>query len=102
VGKINLGLAIRVRPSVGESEKPSFLTLCTSFLLFCCHHALDKDNSAWIYLREALTLVFVLGLHTEESYHVNQGRDQSEMRRKMFWILFIAERYLAPNVDTAS
>jgi hypothetical protein len=87
-----MSLAIRVRRRAGGLEKPTFLTLCSSFLLFRCHHALNRDNTAWFYLREALTLVYVLQLHVEESYDLIEGRGQIALRRNMFWILFVTER----------
>lgn len=86
-------LAIRVRRGHEWSENPTLLTVYTNYILFLCYHTLDQQETAWIYLRQALTVAHVLELHIEETYGAEEKQMYSVLRRKLFWMLFIIERY---------
>ncbi|KAF2672940.1 hypothetical protein BT63DRAFT_368375 [Microthyrium microscopicum] len=86
--------AMRVRRSYEWSERPQITTICTSFFISRCFHCLDRQDTAWIYLRQATTLAHVLGLHNEETY--SHGLDAENCaKRKLFWTLFVNERAYA-------
>jgi hypothetical protein len=83
---------IRVRKSHEYSENPTILTVYTSFFIFSCYFCLDRQSAAWVYLRQATTLVHIMGLHDESSYKNDDFIDSSRKRR-LFWVLFMTERY---------
>jgi hypothetical protein len=84
---------IRVRKCYEFSENPTIFTVYTSFFIFSCYFCLDRQNAAWVYLRQAMTLAHVMGLHDEISYKSDDFVDSSRKRR-LFWVLFMTERYL--------
>jgi hypothetical protein len=87
---------IRVRKGYEFSENPTVLTVYTSFFIFSCYYALDRQNPAWVYLRQAMTLAHVMGMH-EESTYKNDDFIDSSRKRRLFWVLFMTERYLVRN-----
>lgn len=93
LGQLLLEEAIRVRKSYGFIETPTRLSVTTSYFLYTCYYCLDQHNSAWFYLREATTLAQSLGMHDEETYKIGDFIETSR-RRRLFWILFINERYV--------
>lgn len=54
--------AKRARLSHEYSDRPATYDICTSFFLFSALSNLERHNSAWFYLREAVTMLQVLGL----------------------------------------
>lgn len=82
---------IRVRKGYEFSESPTLLTVYTSFFIFSCYFCLDRQNPAWVYLRQAMTLAHVMGLHEESTYKNDDFIDASRKRR-LFWVLFMTER----------
>lgn len=88
---------VRVRKGYEFSENPTILTVYTSFFIFSCYFCLDRQNPAWVYLRQAMTLAHVMGLH-EESTYKSDDIDNSR-KRSLFWVLFITERYLVSDQD---
>ncbi|KUJ18823.1 uncharacterized protein LY89DRAFT_696272 [Mollisia scopiformis] len=59
--------------------------------LFC----LGKDNSAWFYIRESMTMLQILRLHEENAYSNCSGIQYATYCRRTFWLLFITERAYA-------
>jgi hypothetical protein len=82
---------IRVRKGYEFSEDATILTIYTSFFVFSCYFCLDRQNAAWFYLRQAMTLAHVMGMHDEPSYKNDDFIDSSRKRR-LFWVLFMIER----------
>ena len=89
---------IRVRKGYDYLSNPTYYTLVTSYFLFACHYALDLKTKAWCSLREATTMVHLVGMNKEESY---QSGDQGEAvrRRRLYWLLYAAERAYALQHD---
>lgn len=87
---------LRARRYCNWVESPSLTTIQTSFFLFSAYFCLGKDNPAWFYLREAVTITQLLRFHEEETYE-NLGISSSlaVYARRMFWVLFITERAYA-------
>ena len=87
---------LRARHYCDWTENPSLTTIQTSFFLFSVYFCLGKDNAAWFYLREAITLIQLLRYHEEETYE-NPEMDArlAVYARRMFWVLFITERAYA-------
>jgi len=94
LGQILLDETIRCRKAYNFCENPTILTIYTSFFIFGCYFALDKQNAAWIYLRQALTLAHIMDMHDEESYK-SLDMMESTRRRRLFWVLYITERAYA-------
>lgn len=82
----------RVRKGYDYVESPSLAAAITSFFLFGSHFCLDKHKVAWFYMREATTLAQMLDMHDERTYH---SGDMMECirRRRLYWLLFLTERY---------
>ncbi|KAI9849656.1 MAG: hypothetical protein M1837_002781 [Sclerophora amabilis] len=84
---------LRVRKSYDYIETPTASTVITSFFIFACYFGLDKHNTAWFHLREATTLAQILGMQDESTYTTGDLMDSSR-RRRLFWILFVTERWV--------
>ena len=83
---------IRVRKGYDYLESPTLASLATSYFLFCCYFGLDLHNKAWFHLREATTLALILGMNKEATY-AQFDVIESSSRRRLYWLLFVAERY---------
>ncbi|KAF4628530.1 hypothetical protein G7Y89_g9619 [Cudoniella acicularis] len=86
---------VRARQFCNYIESPTLTTVQTSFFLFAALFCLGKDNSAWFYIREAMTILQVLRLHEESTYTSLQDESQTAFSRRTFWLLFITERAYA-------
>lgn len=75
-------------------EHPTLADVHTSFFIFAGLFDLDRHNSAWFYLREAITLMESLRLHEEESY-VEMDPQIALYSRRTFWLMFVTERAYA-------
>ena len=84
---------IRVRKGIDYVEEPTVYSVITSFFLFGCYFCLDQTNTAWSHLREATTLVFDVRMHEEDSY-TTVDPIESSRRRRLYWLLFVTERYV--------
>ncbi|KAI9735662.1 MAG: hypothetical protein M1834_001678 [Cirrosporium novae-zelandiae] len=93
-GTALLDETLHVRKGYDYIEQPTVLTVTTSFFLFGCFFGLDKNNTAWFYLREATTFAQVLGMQDEATYD-NSDPIHSSRRRRLFWLLFVTERAYA-------
>ena len=83
--------AVQLRKLLDYVESPSITTVITSLFLFGCSFGLNKQNTAWIHLREATALAQLLGMQDEGTY---MARDciENSIRRRLFWLLFVTER----------
>ncbi|KAI9886744.1 MAG: hypothetical protein M1823_001453 [Watsoniomyces obsoletus] len=93
-GRAMVEEVIRVRKGYDHVESPSVAAVMTSFFLFGSLFCLDRHSTAWYYLREATTLVHMLGMSDEASYHVGEEMECIR-RRRLFWLLFVTERAYA-------
>jgi hypothetical protein len=73
-------------------EKPTLKDAQTNFFLFAALFNLDRHNSAWFHLREAMTMLQMLRLHEEDTYVVMEDEIEALYSRRTFWLLFITER----------
>lgn len=92
VGHILLEESVRVRQGYDHRENPTHTSVLTSWFYSGCYFGLARENTAWTYLREATTHAQLLGMHDEETYK----HDPLDVSRKrvLYWLLFIAERYV--------
>lgn len=84
--------ALRARQTFDYIECPTLDTVHISFFLFACFFGLNTHNTAWFYLREAVTFAQLIGLDNEESYKSVESRTDAAYRRRSFWVLFVTER----------
>lgn len=77
-------------------QRASLDTLRIAFFLHVYHENLEPGGVAsLLYLREAITLAQVMGLHRESTYAALSLPEQ-ETRRRILWLLFVTERYAYP------
>ncbi|KAL4803697.1 fungal-specific transcription factor domain-containing protein [Aspergillus unguis] len=90
-GEDLLAEAVRARKDCDPIEDMNIESLLTSFFLFASYGNLDRQDHAWFYLCQATSMVFTLGLHREATY-TELSTEEAELRRRVFWLLFITER----------
>ena len=86
---------LRARQYSNYIEEPTLVSIHTSFFLFAALFCVNKDQSAWFYLREAATLLQVQHLHEEATYAKMLDDIYATRCRRTFWLLFITERAYA-------
>lgn len=85
---------IRVRKGYDYLQSPNLYTLATSYFLFGSYYGLEMQDKAWLSLREATSLVHLVRMNTEESY-LAWDNVEASCRRRLYWLLFVAERAYA-------
>lgn len=85
---------LRVRKSLDYVEHPTLLSIQTSFFLYSSYFTLEKQNSCWFHLREAVTLAQMLCLNEEAAYSHGSSLDNM-LKRRTFWLLLLTERAYA-------
>lgn len=90
-----IGETVRSRQFCNYIEAPSLSTVHTSFFLFAALFCQGKDNSAWFYIREAMTMLQLLRLHEEATYATFLYPEYSTHCRRTFWLLYTTERAYA-------
>ncbi|CZR55952.1 related to transcription activator amyR [Phialocephala subalpina] len=86
---------IRARQFCNHIESPTLVTVQASFFLFAALFCLGKDNSAWFYIRESMTMLQLLRLHEETTYANFSDVEYATYCRRTFWLLFLTERAYA-------
>lgn len=86
---------LRARQTFDYVETPTLDSVHISFFLFACFFGLNIHNTAWFYLREAITFAQLIGLDSEENYSRVASRQDAAYRRRSFWVLFVTERAYA-------
>ena len=81
----------RMRNQTEYSDNPTTGSILTSFFLSAGLFSLERHNTAWFYMQEAITFVKMMRIHRDEAYG-SDDTPQDFMNRRLFWILFISER----------
>ncbi|CAK7223214.1 hypothetical protein SBRCBS47491_005132 [Sporothrix bragantina] len=89
---------LRVRKGYDYMLNPTLYTLATNYFVFACHYGLDLQDKAWCSLREATTLVHLVRMNKEETYQAWDKVDATR-RRRLYWLLYAAERAYALQHD---
>ncbi|PMD47997.1 hypothetical protein L207DRAFT_415564 [Hyaloscypha variabilis F] len=85
----------RVKDLGSHRRVASLDTLRIAFFLHVYHENLEPGGVASLsYLREAITLAQIMGLHRESMYAALAPPHQ-EIRRRILWLLFVTERGVA-------
>lgn len=82
---------LRVRKGYDYMDSPTFNSLCTSYFLYGCHYGLDLQDKAWFHIREATTLIHMIGMNKEQTY-LQYDSVETAKRRRLYWLLFATER----------
>ena len=90
-GNALLAEAVRARSGHDMVGNPSLDNLLASSFLFICYSNLSKEDHAWFYLCQAVSMVYILGLNRESSY-AGLPPQEAETKRLIFWLLFVTER----------
>ena len=88
-----LAEAVRARREYDPIEHSNIDNLLTSFFLFAAYGNMDQQDYAWFYLSQSVSLANTLGLHRELTY-ASLGSSEAEEKRRIFWLLFVTERYV--------
>lgn len=91
-GEELLAEAVRARNECDVVEEMNVESLLTSLFLFASYGNLNRQKQAWFYLCQATSMVFTLGLHRESTY-TGLSIEDAEEKRRVFWLLFVTERY---------
>jgi hypothetical protein len=83
-----------VRKGYEWTTKPTISAVYTSYYISLVQQNLSQSDAAWIHLRQAMTIAHVIGLQNEANYHVVDDAREVSARRRLFWALFIYERYV--------
>ncbi len=89
---LSAALAVRNK-QLDIATAPDLETLLTSSFLFSAYANLDKHDEAWFYLSQTVSFVISLRLNDERTYSFLDA-EAAEMRRRIYWHVFILERYL--------
>ncbi|OAA32949.1 Transcription factor [Moelleriella libera RCEF 2490] len=93
-GRGILAAAKRLRRQFDIVDNVDLDAIVTSYFLFTAHGNLEEHRHALFLLNEAITMTFTLGLDNEETY-ASLPASEREMRRRIFWLLFVTERTYA-------
>lgn len=75
----------------GQSANLNILRI--AFFLHIYYENQDQGGvKSLLFLREAITIAQIMGLHRESSY-VSLSLSEQQIRRRILWLLFVTERY---------
>ncbi|KAK6523058.1 hypothetical protein TWF281_002481 [Arthrobotrys megalospora] len=83
--------ALRARRLFEWRERPGIYAILTSLFFHVYYENLGKVSASSLSLREAITFVQIMNLDRESGYH-GLSLEDAELRRRLFWLLFVTER----------
>ncbi|EPS40340.1 hypothetical protein H072_5836 [Dactylellina haptotyla CBS 200.50] len=83
--------ALRARRLFEWRERPGIYAILTSLFFHVYYENLGKTPASSLALREAITFVQIMNLDRESGYQGLSPED-AELRRRLFWLLFVTER----------
>ncbi|ODA79064.1 hypothetical protein RJ55_04655 [Drechmeria coniospora] len=86
--------AIRVRKGYDYLDSITLNALATNYFLFGCYNGQEMHDKAWYYLREATTMIHMIGMSKEE-YYLQFDAAEATRRRRLYWLFFVTERAYA-------
>ncbi|KFA76504.1 hypothetical protein S40288_01569 [Stachybotrys chartarum IBT 40288] len=85
---------LRVRKGYEYLDSISLNVLATNFFLFACCYGQEMHDRAWYHIREATTMMQLIGMNKEE--HLMQfDAAEAARRRRLYWLYFATERAYA-------
>ncbi|KAK5996156.1 putative sucrose utilization SUC1-like protein [Cladobotryum mycophilum] len=85
---------LRVRKGYEYLDSITLNALATNFFIFGCYYGQEMHDKAWYYLREATTMIQMVGMNKEEYYMQFDAADAAR-RRRLYWLFFVIERAYA-------
>lgn len=83
------------RARVPSGRPPNLTTVRIAFFLHIYYESVETNGmKSMLYLREAVTIATMIGLH-RESYYQEVPTQEREIRRRVLWLLFITERVIS-------
>lgn len=79
---------------VDVSSKSSVIAIMTALFIHHCLYDLGEPQSAFLYARHALSMLELLRIR-ETAYDTSGPQMEGRIRRRLYWLLFIQERFLA-------
>lgn len=67
-------------------------TALASYFLFVAHFNLEQFAQSWLYLRDCMTMVQVMGLDRQETYDRMKNAAEIDRLRLLYFCLYITER----------
>ncbi|KAK1989760.1 hypothetical protein LX36DRAFT_676340 [Colletotrichum falcatum] len=90
LGNRMLSRALELRKGHEYFDRINFDTLATNFFICSCYDILGQFDKAWFYLREATTMIVILGMDNENAYNKAQRDNSEPWRRRALYRLFYA------------
>lgn len=87
--------AVSVRKTLDIASDPDVDTMLTSCFLFSAYANQERHKEAWFYLSQAVSFAVSLRLHDESTY-TSLDPQEAEMKRRIFYMIFIFERSVLP------
>ena len=85
----------RAKGFSGTASSTNLNTLRIAFFLHVYHENQEAGGTrSLLYLREAITLAQIMGLHRECTY-IALAQPEQQIRRRILWLLFVTERGVA-------
>lgn len=95
-----LAAAEEARQKINVADSMSEDAILTSFFLFVCYGNQEKHKQAWFYLNQSISMAILLELDNETADSVAGLTDKDiDRRRRIFWLLFISERFFFEAVS---
>lgn len=83
------------RAKVPQGRPPNLTTVRIAFFLHVYYESQEVSSmKSMLYLREAVTIAQMIGLH-REPYYADVPAQEREIRRRVLWLLFVTERVVA-------
>ncbi|KUL82797.1 hypothetical protein ZTR_09594 [Talaromyces verruculosus] len=86
--------SLELRSPFGFNSKPSVITLMRSLFTQMCFVGLRKLDLGFLYLREAISLLYMLRIHEKEAMRDLEDKERCR-RQRVYWECFIHERFTA-------
>jgi hypothetical protein len=86
--------SLEFRGPVKSSADINLKMIMTSCILSCTFWIINDFAAAWLYLREAITMLTILDMYENEKLSALPLVERSRWQR-LYWLLFIHERFLA-------
>lgn len=82
----------RAKDLDSRGRQASLNSLRIAFFLHVYHENQEPGGvQSLLYLREAISLAQIMGLHRDSTYH-SLSTSEQETRRRIVWLLFVTER----------
>ncbi|OAQ97338.1 hypothetical protein LLEC1_04991 [Akanthomyces lecanii] len=88
--------AHKVRKGYEYLDSVTHNALATNFFIFACYYGQEMHDKAWYYLREATTMIAMVGMDKED-YYLQFDAVESARRRRLYWLFYAVERAYALN-----